>query len=304
MKASEERFCQKYAKNIRHCAVIKNGTAKANEKLLCRKFAKKIRRWAAIKNRTAKANEKPVLSENSRRAFHFFSPRSAEFFSRIFAKKVFLLHYSSIVLATQHRIFVREFSEKKGCSFTFAVPIRIAAQRRMLFENFWKEKVLRSLSAFHFLLPRRAEFFSRIFDKTVFCRFYRSIFYRRAVPIFFDNFRTKKKGFSSALIIPVFLAAPNFFREFFSSPHVSLSRSAELFSRIFDKMVFFCSCHSNFCYHVVPIFVDNIRKKRKGFSSALIIPLFFCHAQRRIFFENFCKNLKSYFVRFHLSICC
>ena len=174
----------------------------------------------------------------------------------------------------------------------------------MLFENFWKEKVLRSLSAFHFLLPRRADFFSRIFDKTVFCRFYRSIFYRRAVPIFFDNFRTKKKGFSSALIIPVFLAAPNFFREFFSSPHVSLSRSAELFSRIFDKMVFFCSCHSNFCYHVVPIFVDNIRKKRKGFSSALIIPLFFCHAQRRIFFENFCKNLKSYFVRFHLSICC
>ena len=88
-----------------------------------------------VKNRTAKANEKPVLSENSRRAFHFFSPRSAEFFSRIF-------------------------------------------------------------------------------DKTVFFRFYRSIFYRRAVPIFFDNFRTKKKGFSSALIIPVFLAAPNFFREF------------------------------------------------------------------------------------------
>jgi hypothetical protein len=30
-------------------------------------------------------------------------------------------------------------------------------------------------------------------------------------------------------------------------------------------MVFFRSCHSNFCYHVVPIFVDNIRKKEKVF---------------------------------------
>ena len=188
-----------------------------------------------------------------------------------------------------------------------------------------------SLLPFQLGLPRSAECFSRIFGKKRFSvRFRHSIFCCRAGPIFFREFSIKrfsvaftvpffiaaqcrffsrifeqnKKGFSSALIIPVFLAAPNFFREFFSSPHVSLSRSAELFSRIFDKMVFFCSCHSNFCYHVVPIFVDNIRKKRKGFSSALIIPLFFCHAQRRIFFENFCKNLKSYFVRFHLSICC
>ena len=159
MKTTEKLFRQKFAKKIGAARQLKNGTVKASEERFCQKYAKNIRHCAVIKNGTAKANEKLLC--------------------RKFAKKVFLLHYSSIVLATQHRIFVREFSEKKG---------------------------VHSLLPFQLGLPRSAECFSRIFGKKRFCvRFRHSIFCCRAGPNFFREFSIKR--FSFAFTVPFFVAA-------------------------------------------------------------------------------------------------